>query len=168
MRYISPSFPLVPGRTLLLAAVLMGFACASAAAQTQTNTAAKPSVPPPAATNAAPVEPEIPKSAFIIPTTPQEGKDPFYPRSLRLFTSVTVTPTNQPTAIGVELQLKALSGPPTHRLAIINNATFGPGEEGEVVTNAGRVRIVCVEIKEDSVMVLVGGQQRMLRLRPGI
>ena len=168
MPLISPCFSMVPGKTLPLAAALICLALTSSAAQTQTKTPAKLSGPPPAATNATPAEPEIPKSAFIIPTTPQEGKDPFYPRSLRLFTSVNVTPTNQPTAIAVELQLKALSGPADHRLAIINNHTFEPGEEGEVVTNAGRVRIICLEIKDDSVVVLVGGERRILRLRSGL
>jgi hypothetical protein len=168
MRLISPCFPVVPAKTLPLAAALFCLAFTSSAAPTQTNTPAKSSAPPPAATNAAPAQPEIPQSVFIIPTTPQEGKDPFYPRSMRLFTSVTVTATNQPTVIAVELQLKALSGPPDHRLAIINNHTFDAGEEGEVATNAGRVRIICLEIKDDSVVVLVGGERRILRLRPGI
>ena len=164
MRFMPTSSPPLRAGTLPLAAALICLAFTSSAAQTQTNTPA----PPPAATNAAPAQPEIPKSVFNIPTTPQEGKDPFYPRSTRLFTSVTVTPTNQPTVIAVELQLKALSGSAGRRLAIINNHTFEAGEEGEVVTNAGRVRIVCLEIKDDSVVVLVGGERRILRLRSGI
>ncbi len=170
MRLISPCLPVVPGTTLPLAAALLGFALAASAAQTQTNTPAKPSAPPPAATNAAPPTPEIPKSVFPLPTTPQQGKDPFYPRSMRLFANVSVTPTNQPAFIAVELQLKALSGPPGHRLAIINNHTFEAVEEGEVGTNAGqgRARIRCLEIKEDSVLIQIGGEQRVLRLRPGI
>jgi len=168
MRLMPTSSPPLRAGTLPLAAALICLALASAAAPTQTKTPAKPSGPPPAATNAAPAEPEIPKSVFIIPTTPQEGKDPFYPLSLRLFTSVTVTPTNPPTVIAVELQLKALSGSADRRLAIINNHTFEPGEEGEVATNAGRVRIICLEIKDDSVVVLVGGERRILRLRSGL
>jgi hypothetical protein len=162
---------LFTGTSLPLAAAILGFAAAASAAQTQTNTPAKPPAPLPAATNAAPPKPEIPKSVFIIPTTPQQGKDPFYPTSMRLFASVTVTPaTPQPAFSAVELQLKALSGPPDHRLAIINNHTFEAGEEGEVGTNAGqgRARIRCLQIKEDSVLVQIGGEQRVLRLRPGI
>jgi hypothetical protein len=152
-----------------LAAALICLALTCSAAQTQTSPPAKVSATAPAATNAAPAQPEIPKSVFTIPTAPQEGKDPFYPNSMRLFANQTVvTPTNRPTAIPVELQLKALSGTAGHRLAIINNCTFSPGEEGEVTTNVGRVRIVCVEIKDDSVVVLVGGQQRIVRLRSGI
>jgi hypothetical protein len=154
--------------TLPLAAALIWLAWTSAATQAQTSAPAKPAAATSAVTNSAPAEPELPKSVFNIPATPQEGKDPFYPSSLRLFANLTVTPTNRPTAIPVELQLKALSGVAGRRLAIINNSTFSPGEEGEVTTNVGRVRIVCVEIKDDSVVVLVGGQQRVLRLRSGI
>jgi hypothetical protein len=168
MRLMQTSYPPPRAWTLPLAAALICLALASSAAQTQTNTPAKPSAPPPAATNTAAAEPEIPKSVFIIPTTPQEGKDPFYPHSMRLFTNLRVTTTNPPAVIAVELHLKALSGPPDHRLAIINNLTFAAGEQGEVATNAGRVRIVCLEIKDDSVVVLVGGERRILRLRSGI
>ncbi len=54
-----------------------------------------------------------------------------------------------------------------HRLAIINNATFAVGEEGEVAVNSGHIRVICKEIKDDSVLVLVNGQERNLRLRAG-
>lgn len=65
------------------------------------------------------------------------------------------------------LGLMGISGALNHRLAIINNQTFGVGEEGEVTANSARVRIVCKEIKDDSVVVLVKGQKRTLHLRPG-
>jgi hypothetical protein len=122
-----------------------------------------------APTNAAPAEPKIPKSVFVIPTSPHEGRDPFYPESMRLFASaVVVTPTNRPIVVRVELQLKALSGPANHRLAIINNHTFEAGEEEEVTTSTGRARIRCLAIRDDCVVVLVGGEQRVLHLRAGI
>ena len=160
--------PPLPGKKLLLATALVCLPFACPAAQTPTNTPSKTSASPPATTKAAPVEPEIPKSVFSIPTTPAEGKDPFYPSSMRLFASLVVTPTNQPTRVTVELQLKALSGTPDHRLAIINNHTFEVGEEEVVTTTTAAVRIRCLEINQDSVVVLVGGQQRTLHLRPGI
>ena len=68
----------------------------------------------------------------------------------------------------VELHLKALSGTPGHRFAIINNHTFETGEEGDILTNAGRSRVRCLEIRDDSVLVQVGGEQRLLHLRAGI
>jgi hypothetical protein len=160
-----------PRRTLLpLAATLVCLASVAPAAQPKTKAPPKSSPPRSAATNAAPAEPKIASSVFVIPSAPQQGKDPFFPHSKRLFGRVVITtPTNQPPeVITVELQLKALSGAPGHRLAIINNHTFAVGEEVEIPTNVGRSRIRCLEIKDDSVLVQVGDEQRLLRLRPGI
>jgi hypothetical protein len=152
--------------TLPLGAGLLGLAFAARAAQTP---AASPS-PAAAKTNAAPAEPEPPKSAFIIPASPQEGKDPFFPQSTRLFKVPIVPPATtgtNPPAVVVELLLKGVSGAANRRLAIINNRTFETGEEGEVTSSMGPVRITCKEINADSVRVLVNGQERTLRLRPG-
>ena len=152
---------------LLLAAGLLGLAFPAPAAQTHTNA---PTGPAPALTNALPVKVEIPKSVFIIPTTPQEGKDPFFPRSTRLYASVVIKSNSLPAAAAaviVDLKLNGISGTSDHRLAIINNRTFGPNEEGAVSTALGPVRIRCLEIKADSVLVQVGGEQRVLRLRSG-
>ena len=77
-------------------------------------------------------------------------------------------PTNQIAApIVADLRLNGISGPPDHRLAIINNKTFDAGEEAEVNTNAGRLRIRCIEIQPDAVIIQIGGERRVLRLRPG-
>jgi len=65
------------------------------------------------------------------------------------------------------LDLKGISGAVNRRLAIINNRTFAVGEEEELAVNSGRVRVVCKEITDDSVRVLVNGQERTLRLRSG-
>ena len=161
---MKPRSPLPLEKLLALAVVLLGLAFASLAAQTRTNA---PSGSTPAATNALPLLPPIPQSVFIIPITPQEGKDPFFPRSLRLFSDVVVKTNLQPAAVvAVELKLNGISGTADHRLAIINNRTFEIGEEGEVVSNVGRVRIICHDIKPDSVRVLISGEERILRLRP--
>jgi hypothetical protein len=151
--------------TLPLAAALLGLSFTARAAQS----------PPPAAgkakatTNVPPAELEPPKSVFIIPASSEEGKDPFFPLSTRLRPSLpVVTPTTPNVAPAVvQLDLKGISGAVDRRLAIINNRTFAVGEEGELSVNAGRVRVVCKEIKDDSVVVLVNGQERILRLRPG-
>ncbi len=150
--------------TLLLAAALLSPAFAAHAAQTP----AAASGHAKAATNAVPAEPETPKSVFVIPSTSQDGKDPFFPQSVRLRKSLVVTKdaTNLPPAV-VDLQLKGISGGANRRLAIINNRTFGIGEEGEVTSDTGGVRIICQEIKDDSVQLLVNGRVRTLRLRSG-
>jgi hypothetical protein len=158
--------PSIRAWTLPLASALLGLAFTTRAAQTPPAAADKAK----ATTNAAPAEVELPKSDFIIPTTPQEGKDPFFPLSVRVYPRApVVTPsiTNVPAIVVVQLDLKGISGALNRRLAIINNQTFAVGEAGEITVNADRVRVVCKEIKDDSVVVLVNGQERTLHLRPG-
>ena len=144
-------------KALALGAALLAVAFASLAAQTPTNAAhAGPAHAP---TNAVPALAEIPQSVFTMPTSPQEGKDPFFPRSMRLFNNVVVQTNLQATpVVAVELHLNGISGTPDHRLAIINNRTFEAGEEGEVSSASGRVRVTCKDIKLDSVRVLVSGR----------
>jgi len=152
-------------KSLLLTALVLNLALPGLAAQPKTNSPA--ARPAPAPTNAPPVQLEIPKSVFIIPTTPQQGKDPFFPRSMRLYASVVVKTTQKPSAPQVELKLNGISGVAPRRLAIINNHTFEANEEGAVSTATGPVRIHCLEIRADSVLIQMGGEQRVLRLRPG-
>jgi hypothetical protein len=163
---MKPRSPLPPGTPLALAFAfaLLGVAFAGLPAQPKTNA---PAASAPAATNAQPALPPIPHSVFVIPITPQEGKDPFFPRSMRIFSDVVVKTNLQATAsVAVELKLNGISGSPDRRLAIINNRTFEIGEEGEVVSNAGRVHLICRDIKADSVRIFVNGEERVLRLRP--
>ncbi len=150
--------------TLLFAVALLSPVFAAHSAQTPAAASGHAKT----ATNAVPAEPEPPKSVFVIPSTSQDGKDPFFPQSVRLRKSLAVIKgaTNLPPAV-VDLQLKGISGGANRRLAIINNRTFGIGEEGEVTSDAGVVRIICQEIKDDSVQVLVNGRERTLRLRSG-
>ncbi|MEI8043743.1 MAG: hypothetical protein WCL11_20200 [Verrucomicrobiota bacterium] len=168
MSPMQPRFPLRRGRMLPLAAALASLVLASPAAQTKTNAPPKPASPPPA-TNAAPSELKIPSSTFVIPSKPQQGRDPFFPQSTRLFEeALTTAATNQPGIVAADLQLKALSGLPGHRLAMINNLTFEVGEEGEVSTSNGRARVRCLAIRDDSVLIQVNGEQRVLRFRSGL
>jgi hypothetical protein len=60
------------------------------------------------------------------------------------------------------LVLKGISGPPNHRLVIINNHTFGVGDEENLVTLQGPIHIRCVEIKARSVVIESGGQRHEL------
>lgn len=164
-----PRLPVRPGNILLLIATLASLTVASPAAQTPTNAPTK-AVPAPAAeTKAAPAQLKIPESTFVIPTRPQQGRDPFFPQSTRLFeAALIVAPTNQPNVPSTELQLKGLSGLRGHRLAMINNHTFEVGEEGDVVTSSGRVRVRCLAIRDDSVLIQVNGEPRILRFRSGL
>jgi len=151
--------------TLRLTVALLGLAFAAAAAQGPAASAGRAQ----AATKAAPSEPEPPKSVFGNSGNSPQGKDPFFPQSTRRLPAppqvVSHGTTNQ-TALVVELELKGISGAANRRLAIINNRTFETGEEGEVASTLGLLRITCKEIKDDSVRVLINGQERILRLRP--
>ncbi len=163
MRFMPTPLSSLDARTLLLAAACLGLAIGARAAQTPA-TPAKPGGPKPAGANAAPAELEIPKSIFITPTSPQQGRDPFFPQSFRMLRTVVVAPTNTP-MIATELELKGISGPTERRLAIINTRTVAVGEEAEVISSQGKVRILCREIRADSVVVQVGNELRVLRLR---
>ena len=112
---------------------------------------------------AAPV-PEIRfvKSEFV--TKPGFGKDPFFPKSTRTQIAAPVNSIETGPSFGF-LSLKGVSGPKNHRLAIINNKTFEPGEEADLPTATGqRVRVKCVEIRDDGVVVSIGGQTQKLYL----
>ena len=67
----------------------------------------------------------------------------------------TVAPA--PPARPTELTLKAIVGAKTRRLALVNDQTLGVGEKGTVKLESGPVEIVCKEIRDDSVLILVKG-----------
>ena len=118
--------------------------------------------PPPAAPVAKPVVPEVvvARSVFVLPANPKEGRDPFFPNSSRPYEEIA---SKNPVVSDItSLVLKGISGPPDHRLAIINNHSFGAGDEGDVITPHGRIHIRCVEIKDASVVVESGGQRHEL------
>jgi hypothetical protein len=156
-------------RALVLASLLPSLAAFGAVPAT-TVSAAKPAAARPAATNAEPAAAPIPRSIFIAPKTPEEGRDPFFPRSLHTFPSSTGT-TNRAQAKGVgvvQLRLNGMSGTPGNPLVIINGQTFAPGEEHEVISGSRRIRVRCIQIKTDSATVEVNSEQRELHLRQGI
>ena len=113
--------------------------------------------------NAAPAP--APQSVFIIPKNPQEGRDPFFPASIRPYAAMQATPQAHVADI-TSLVLKGVSGPADHRLAIINNRTFAVGDVQDLVTSQGRLRIHCVEIKADSVVVEFAGESHELKYTP--
>jgi hypothetical protein len=124
--------------------------------------AAAPPPPPPAPPVAKPaaLEVVVVRSVFVLPANPKEGRDPFFPNSSRPYEEIT---SKNPVASDItSLVLRGISGPPDHRLAIINNHSFGTGDEGDVITPHGRIHIRCVEIKDASVVVEAGGQHHEL------
>ena len=108
------------------------------------------------------VSAEAPKSVFIIPSKPEEGRDPFFPNSLRPYEAAMAA--NRHSAAVGSLELKGISGDPLHRLVIINNHTFAEGDEQDVITIAGRIKVRCLEIKPGSAIVEADGQRVELSL----
>ena len=109
------------------------------------------------------------KPVFVIPQSPQQGmRDPFYPKSLRIFAHAPVPVVVATQAVArVELKLQGISGTPNHRLPIINGRTFELGEEAEVPVQGGKVAVKVIEIKGDSVIAQANGERYELKMRPG-
>jgi hypothetical protein len=117
---------------------------------------------PAAGTNATAVASNgIPASVFE--DTAAAGKDPFFPKSRRRSLEANPAPGGVVADIS-NLTLQGISSSGKKPLATINNTSFCAGEEGEVVTPAGRVRIKVAQIHAESVVVYLGAQQLELRL----
>jgi hypothetical protein len=118
-------------------------------------------LPAAAAPAAQPAAPEaVLRSVFVVPTNPKEGRDPFFPNSNRPYERAQA---GQPHVGDITaLVLKGISGPPDRRLAIINNHTFGVGDEENIVTPQGTIHVRCIEIKTGSVVIESGGQRHEL------
>jgi hypothetical protein len=151
----------------LLALGLMGFTVSAGPTNAPATAAAAPAVEalvikPPF------IAPAVPQSVFVIPKKQVEGRDPFFPRSTRVY-GITSVSTNKTAVVSpvAELSLKGISGSDENPLAIINTTTFAAGEENDVTTKAGKMRIRCIEINKaaGTVTVQVGGERRELRLK---
>ena len=108
----------------------------------------------------------VPQSTFIIPANFNQGRDPFYPNARYMFGEPRAVPTVRITA-GIDLlHLDGISGTADHKLAMINFRTMAEGETNDFLTVSGHVKIRCVEIKSQSVVIeVIGGERRELRLR---
>jgi hypothetical protein len=114
-------------------------------------------------TNALPAgETAFPKSEF----DERAGKDPFFP--YRVLTPAVKPPVESaPSEAGRLLALNGLFGTANRPLATINGRPFEVGEEGEITTSAGKLKIRCLEIHKDSVVVEITEtrEHKELRLR---
>jgi hypothetical protein len=100
------------------------------------------------------------RSVFVFPSNPKQGRDPFFPDSERPY-EMSATANPQEGKIS-SLVLKGFSGPLNHRLVIINNHTFAAGDSGNILTPSGRIKLRCIEIKTNSVVIEVGSQRHEL------
>ncbi len=94
-----------------------------------------------------------------MPTNPKEGRDPFFPDSARPYQSA--TPAVHVAEL-TSLKLVGVSGTPEHRLVIINKNTFAEGDEQDVVVPGGRIRVRCLKINPNSVLIEVAGHNHEL------
>lgn len=102
------------------------------------------------------------RSVFVVPSNVREGRDPFFPESTRTIEAAAAATTK--TVEISALAIKGFSGTTTHRLVIINNHTFGVGDEGDVLTTTGRVHIKCIEIHPDLVAIEISGRRHELHV----
>jgi hypothetical protein len=161
------SIQLLSLRKVAFSATLLCLALSSQTARAQSNPRAGSPGASVGSANSPAVESPPTQSIFVMPTAPREGKDPFFPRSTRPYTTRVIVTNQTAMPVIADLRLDGISGTPEHRLAIINYKTFDTGEDGDVNTNAGRMRIRCIEIGADSAIIQIGGERRVLHLRAG-
>lgn len=111
-----------------------------------------------------PTKPAEPiKSMFVMPASPREGRDPFFPDSNRVYetTAATVAVAVVPVK-GSEitsLKVKGYSMINGQAMVIINNHAFMINDEGDVLIPGGRVHIRCVEIRPGLAVIQANGQR---------
>jgi hypothetical protein len=106
-----------------------------------------------------------PRSVFIQPANLQDGRDPFFPTSVRPYVTVAAAVPNAPTTDLSSIVMQGISGSPDHRLVIINKVTFAAGDEAEVLTSQGHIRIRCLFITDDSAVIEAAGQRQILHYK---
>jgi hypothetical protein len=97
-----------------------------------------------------------------MPESPKEGRDPFFPNSMRPYVEAHAQPGMAPELSS--LKLEGISRHGNRVFVIINDETFAVGDESDVKTATGRIHVLCVQIKTDSVVVEAGGQALTLTL----
>ncbi|MEO5802614.1 MAG: hypothetical protein ABIR24_03725 [Verrucomicrobiota bacterium] len=164
MKNLKQSIQLLGIQIVLLTAVAHPAAYSAIA---KANAAPKPNSA--AATNAAPAEAEPIVQKSVFDDNLKKGKDPFFPKSARRAEKLPAVDTKV-TAPLIQLSLKGISGPANRRFALINNQPLAAGETAYVRIATGQVKVHCLEIRENSVIISVEGdtEQKELRLREGL
>jgi hypothetical protein len=93
---------------------------------------------------------------------PAQGKDPFFPMSHRRDTAMSAPETRE--HVDHTLVLKGIVGSVHRRIAVINNETMQMGEESSVRTPGGHVKVKCLEIGQDYVMIQIEGEPQTRKL----
>jgi len=107
----------------------------------------------------------VPTSVFNVPTNKVAGRDPFFPDCNCGVKMVVKIDTGESKTPSLGLSLQGLSGTTEKPLAIINGRTFEKGETQELPNGTGpRIPLRCVDIRENSVIIEIGGKQQELFL----
>jgi hypothetical protein len=106
--------------------------------------------------SAQPAVPDDAKSAFVMPGSPKDGRDPFFPNSTRPYES-SPSAKNVDNALLHTLKIGSIMDGGVGRVfAVINNHTFAPGEEGSVIADDGqRINIRCLDINASAGTVTI-------------
>lgn len=99
-------------------------------------------------------------SIFIMPSNPSEGRDPFFPNSTRPYED---SIAKRPIELSTSLEIKGFSEIDGRRYVIINNHTFGAGDEGDVITPEGRIHLRCLTVGTDTVLIESAGARHLLK-----
>jgi hypothetical protein len=109
------------------------------------------------------------QSIFTVPASPSEGRDPFFPGSIRIYGGNPDKPSQGPAFN--ELSVRSILVTPQSVLAIINNHPFAAGEDGDVIIakTGRRLHIRCANInsKAGTVTVEAEGFSQVLHLSGG-
>lgn len=117
--------------------------------------------------------PEAPKSVFQAKLA--TGRDPFFPHLSRGPAKAAEAAISTPRLPTISyLKLVGIRPGTTRPMALINRTPFAPGEEGDVSivvsnqpnkTEVQKVRIRCVEIRRESVLISIAGEDGVKELR---
>jgi len=150
------------GLALLLAA---GVPVSAAPTKATTPAPTGTTNPRPAAADGVGAPAEMPITRSHFGSLLENGKDPFYPNSVRIQRKPEVAQTNQVVAVAPEVRINGFSGNTARPLVIINNITFGEGDEQTVKTAAGSAQVRCLEIRmqDQAVEIEINGQRREIK-----
>ena len=98
------------------------------------------------------------RSVFIMPASPKEGRDPFFPESTRVYEVAGPAIVSQVAEI-TTLKVKGYSIVNGQPMVIINNHSFMINDEGDVLTSGGRVHVRCLDIKASTAVITANGQR---------
>lgn len=104
------------------------------------------------------------QSVFVMPASPKEGRDPFFPNSFHPYQEAQAQSGAQPELSSLTAEGISRSG--NRVFAVINGETFAVGDEDDVKTPTGKIHVRCIKINasSNSVVVEAGGQILILNL----